>query len=526
MQTAVDGYYAIKTSAVQGAVANISTFAGPVEIRWDPDAKVTQWGGMSCFASFLRTSEMFDRLVSDAPFEYTSNNAPAVRDVVGTMVLEILAGFSRYRHIDRLRNDTACAELLGLTRIVSDESVRRALGRCDEEKLDAWLSRHERESYEPLLQYDYVMDLDNTVKCIFGRQEGAELGYNPQKPGRPSHNYHTAFIGMLRIVVTVDVQPGRRHSGKVGAKGVFAMLDTLPRELWPRFMRGDVGYGSEEIMLDAEARALLYLFKVRRSRNVCALFKRMETSPDWKDCGCGWEAIDTFIRLDGWTKSRRCLLVRRPAEVKPEAKPAKRRRGRPKKNALVPVQQEFEFVECVKGRTWDCYALVMNDTSFDPVALTQLYRDRGDCENNFDEFKNQWGWCGFVTQKIKPTRAMARLIAIVANWWNVFCRLAEGERHMEAITSRPMLMGIVGRIVTSGRRRYMHLTSTHAEADGIRESLERIGAFLGAISSTAPQLGFNRTWALILRVAFRKWLGGKPLDPLFDGDQKLLRLSG
>ena len=86
-----------------------------------------------------------------------------------------------------------------------------------------------------------------------------------------------------------------------------------------------------------------------------------------------------------------------------------------------------------------------------PVALTQLYRDRGDCENNFDEYKNQWGWSGFVTQKIKPTRAMARLIAIVANWWNVFCRLAEGGRHMEAITSRPMLMGIVGRIVASGR---------------------------------------------------------------------------
>ena len=49
-----------------------------------------------------------------------------------------------------------------------------------------------------------------------------------------------------------------------------------------------------------------------------------------------------------------------------------------------------------------------------------------------DEYKNQWGWCGFVTQKLKPTRAMARLIAIVANWWNVFCRLAEGGRHMNA----------------------------------------------------------------------------------------------
>ena len=36
---------------------------------------------------------------------------------------------------------------------------------------------------------------------------------------------------------------------------------------------------------------------------------------------------------------------------------------------------------------------------------------------------------------------------------------------MEAVTSRPMLMGIVARIVASGRKRYMHLTSTHADDD-------------------------------------------------------------
>ena len=41
-------------------------------------------------------------------------------------------------------------------------------------------------------------------------------------------------------------------------------------------------------------------------------------------------------------------------------------------------------------------------------------------QNNFDEFKNQWGWSGFTTRKLKSCRTMARLIAIVANWWNVF----------------------------------------------------------------------------------------------------------
>jgi len=31
------------------------------------------------------------------------------------------------------------------------------------------------------------------------------------------------------------------------------------------------------------------------------------------------------------------------------------------------------------------------------ITVTQHYRERADCENNFDEAKNQWGWGGFVT---------------------------------------------------------------------------------------------------------------------------------
>ena len=35
--------------------------------------------------------------------------------------------------------------------------------------------------------------------------------------------------------------------------------------------------------------------------------------------------------------------------------------------------------------------LVTSDETSDAIALSQLYRDRGDCENVFDELKNQWG---------------------------------------------------------------------------------------------------------------------------------------
>ena len=506
----------VPSGSPEAPTLDIPAFGGRLDVCWDQNAEVTQWGGLCYLSAFLNVAGLLDRLVEDAPFVYTSNNSPGMRNLVGTIVLSILCGFTRYLHIERLRNDTACAKLLGMTKIVSETCVRRALKEhVDEAALEAWLLKHERETAGALLKFPYVLDIDNTVKPIYGHQEGAEVGYNPQKPGRPSHNFHSYFIGVARIALGVDVQPGKRHSGGCGMTGLWTFLESLPQGERPKFLRGDVGYGTEAIMCDAESLKQLYLLKIKRTWGVRSLFKQYENSNLWKDCGCGWQAIDTVIQLQGWSKPRRCILLRRPSKDadKPEIEMRPKRRGRPKKNALVPVQQEFDFVKGKSGRLWDTCALVTNDTEFDAIALSQLYRDRGDCENNFDEYKNQWGWGGFVTSDLAPCRAMARLIAIVANWWNVFCRLADPDKHLEPITSRPKLMNIVGRIITSGRRKMIRLTSSHAEFREIQEALAKIGEFMKRISSSARQLGFNRVWALILRVAFRKFLSGGSLTP-------------
>ena len=70
-----------------------------------------------------------------------------------------------------------------------------------------------------------------------------------------------------------------------------------------------------------------------------------------------------------------------------------------------------------------------------------------------------------------------------------------------------MYMGIVGRLVISGRKRLLRLTSTHLKATELQSSLMRIGEFMKRISAIAEQLDFNRVWELIILVAFRKWLG-------------------
>src|SRR5208283_4728711 len=130
------------------------------------------------------------------------------------------------------------------------------------------------------------------IKTIYGKQEGAEVGYNPHKPGRPSHTYHTYWIGRIRICLDVEVRPGKQHAAKHGMPGLWELIDSLPRQAWPQFLRGDCAYGNEENMKQAEDRGMGYLFKLRQTANVKQLVRMLETQSGWCPAGRGFEGIE------------------------------------------------------------------------------------------------------------------------------------------------------------------------------------------------------------------------------------------
>ena len=132
-----------------------------------------------------------------------------------------------------------------MSKVVSEDSVRGSFSKLDETKGSEWLQRHLQHIYAPLLNEPWILDADVTVKPLYGHQEGAELGYNPHKPGRPSHTYHTFFIANLRLVLDVEVQAGNQSASKHSSPGLWALLERLGRENWPVFIRGDKDWGTE-----------------------------------------------------------------------------------------------------------------------------------------------------------------------------------------------------------------------------------------------------------------------------------------
>lgn len=109
-------------------------------------------------------------------------------------MLSVLAGHKRYAHITTLRSDGVLPELLDMTNIVSEDAVRRAFKSIGEDEGAQWMQRHLDYCTAPLLSEPWILDMDSTVKPIYGHQDGAVVGYNPKKPGRPSHIYHTYML--------------------------------------------------------------------------------------------------------------------------------------------------------------------------------------------------------------------------------------------------------------------------------------------------------------------------------------------
>src|ERR1035441_4219531 len=277
-------------------ILSLDTFGGKIQVKWVAEGAVSALGQMAFFIEFLKASGLFDAWVSDCPLRYTSPNAPSKRDVLGTILLSVLAGHWRYAHISAIRGDGVNPGLLGMTKVMSEDSVRRAMKALDGERSGAWLKQHLKASYGPLLEEPWALDMDTTVKVLYGHQEDARVGYNPTKPGRPSHAIHSYFIANVRMVVDVEVQAGNQTASSFARPQVWGLLDDMNRRgHTPSFLRGDCGWGTDRAMLGAEQRAVPYLFKLKQTTNVQKLIARLFGKDEWVEAGQGWQGLDTEL---------------------------------------------------------------------------------------------------------------------------------------------------------------------------------------------------------------------------------------
>ena len=249
-----------------------------------------------------------------------------------------------------------------------------------------------------------------------------------------------------------------------------------------------------------------YLFKVKQTTKVKRHIEKLFGRDDWTAAGESWQGLSSELQLTGWSRSRRVVVLRR----------------RVRESLAITGQGEasgqgmlFATAEVVQGSELYEYAVLVTSLEEEVLAIAQLYRDRAEAENVLDELKNQWGWTGFTTHDHQRSQVLARIVALIYNWWSLFTRLAIPNRHTEATTSRPLLLHGIARQTRHGNQTTLTITSNHAQAQAIRQALEAVSQLLQRLRQTAEQLTAKQRWRQLLRFIFRDWLKNQSPDPLF-----------
>ena len=249
-------------------------------------------------------------------------------------------------------------------------------------------------------------------------------------------------------------------------------------------------------MRELEGIGQSYLFKLRQTSGVKQLIERHWSGQDWQEVGEGFQAVEAELALSSWSRARRVVVLRRAVkgDLAIESKIGKRAKR----------QASLQFAEPLQPvKVWE-YTVLVTNAGYDLEAIGQLYRDRADCENGFDELKNQWGWGGYTMQDMERCNLSARAVALVYNWWSWYVRLAHPKTRLEAITSRPLLLSGIARMTQHAGQSRLLLTLTHAAGNEIKSLVANVRKGLDTILATAPQLTKPERWRALVRYIVTK----------------------
>jgi hypothetical protein len=176
-----------------------------------------------------------------------------------------------------------------------------------------------------------MLVMDSTVVVRYGlKQAGAEKGYNPKKPGRPSHHPMVAFLAGRGDCLGVRWRPGSAHA----ATGAEEWITLLVKRLYAAgveeiTIRMDKGFYSKKIVKGLNELDVQYLLKIpdqHWARAALGPWRASKKDPTiWTSSGTLWgtrllsveernyEQCEDELALDTYTvKSRAHVLTNIP----------------------------------------------------------------------------------------------------------------------------------------------------------------------------------------------------------------------
>lgn len=256
-----------------------------------------------------------------------------------------------------------------------------------------------------LLKESLWIDVDSTVKTVYGHQQGASKGYNPHKRGALSYHPLLAFLPQTKEILQAWFRTGDTYTSNGIVEFMKQLLANMSEQQRIIF-RGDSVFfvGALMDLLDLHGHG--YLIKVKLKGLTELLLKQVWVPVPGQP---GWEQCTFQYQAKGWTVPRFFVAIRRVMEEDNNDHPQEQ---------LFDPAPKYEFF---------CY---VTTESMEPWLTHKTYGERATCETWIEEAKEQMGMGHILTSEFLANAALFQS-AVLA--YNVLCwmRLLSGNAQLQ-----------------------------------------------------------------------------------------------
>jgi hypothetical protein len=242
------------------------------------------------------------------------NRRYSVSQMLLALVYPIVLGLDRIETASFLHSNGTFQYLTGLPCFPDPQTLRRflwnapprvweQLHRANDRLLQRFIHLPERRSR-------LIFDLDSTVVTLFGKQDGAEVGYNPKYRGKRSYNPLLCLEANSSFLWDAELRPGNAGTWEGSPALLETSFATVPPEIRELRFRADAGFGYDPVLEALETRRADYAVVAR----LTAPLKRLLPGLRYEPANARWECAEGEFRAHGWPQARRIVAARRLIE--------------------------------------------------------------------------------------------------------------------------------------------------------------------------------------------------------------------
>src|SRR5664279_4230739 len=227
---------------------------------------LTHFGGVYFFHEFLRVLQIRRFLTQNLDYP-RRNQRYSLSQMMLALVYPLVLGLDRLETASFLRSNGTFQYLTGLQSFPDPQTLRRFLLQAP----DSFLRQMHRVNDRLLQSFIHlpdhrsrlILDLDSSVVTVFGRQENAEIGYNPRYRGKRSYNPLLCVEANSSYLWDAELRAGNSGTWDGSPELLATCFANVPPDIRELRVRADAGFGLNPVFDALESRPAQYAVVAR-----------------------------------------------------------------------------------------------------------------------------------------------------------------------------------------------------------------------------------------------------------------------